>query len=54
MLVDSKEILNYCKVQKAVFEMLKIPGEFNEGVLTGINLVKTWIEISEKKSDAKV
>lgn len=51
MLIDSKEVLNYCDVQKRTFEMLAIGGDFNKGLIEGINLVKTWVEISVKRAE---
>ena len=47
-MINEKEILNYCDVQKKTFEMMNIPGDFNRGIIEGINLVRTWIEILMK------
>jgi hypothetical protein len=52
MNIDSREVLNYIKVQKATFEMLKLsgmPNLFNDGLIEGLNLVRVYLEMLEDK-----
>lgn len=54
--INTQELLQYVKQQKQVFKMLgeTLNSQFNEGIIEGLNLVKTFVEIYENKEGAAI
>lgn len=48
---EVKGILNYLRLQVETFKRLQdsVPSEFNQGVMAGLEMGKTWIEMTCKQ-----
>ena len=49
---EMKSILNYIRVQTVTFKRLEIsvPSDYNKGIIAGMDIVKNWIEITNKEA----
>ena len=51
---EMQGILNYINVQIKTFEMIEgvVKSDFNAGVISGLQLARTWIDLTCKKGVA--
>ena len=49
MNIDTKEVLDYLSAQKKIFTNTPLKSDFNEGIVTGLDLIKTFLTLYDER-----